>query len=75
MIGLDMWLGPRVWPELRKTLLMMRELQPDVMLRNRGIGNYGDYFTPERVVPGSKETTDRPWFTIYPAGHRLLLRP
>ena len=39
MIGLDMWLGPRVWPELRKTLLMMRELQPDVMLRNRGIGN------------------------------------
>jgi len=24
----------RVWPELRKTLLMMRELQPDVMLRN-----------------------------------------
>jgi alpha-L-fucosidase len=53
MICLDMWLGPRVWPELRKTLLMMRELQPDVMLRNRGIGDYGDYFTPERVVPGS----------------------
>jgi alpha-L-fucosidase len=68
MICLDMWLGPRVWPELRKTLLMMRELQPDVMLRNRGIGNYGDYFTPERVVPGSKETSDKPWFTIYPLG-------
>jgi alpha-L-fucosidase len=55
MICLDMWLGPRVWPELRKTVLKMRELQPDVMLRNRGIGNYGDYYTPERVVPGSKE--------------------
>jgi alpha-L-fucosidase len=68
MMCLDMWLGPRVWPELRKTLLMMRELQPDVMLRNRGIGNYGDYFTPERVVPGSKETTDKPWLTIYPLG-------
>ena len=68
MLCLDMWLGPRVWPELRKTLLMMRELQPDVMLRNRGIGNYGDYYTPERVVPGSKETSDRPWFTIYPLG-------
>ncbi|HUV70321.1 MAG TPA: alpha-L-fucosidase [Terracidiphilus sp.] len=68
MIGLDMWLGPRVWPELRKTLLMMRDLQPDVMLRNRGIGNYGDYYTPERVVPGSKETSDKPWFTIYPLG-------
>jgi alpha-L-fucosidase len=68
MMCLDMWLGPRVWPELRKTLLMMRELQPDVMLRNRGIGNYGDYYTPERVVPGSKETSDKPWFTIYPLG-------
>jgi len=44
----------------------MRELQPDVMLRNRGIGNYGDYFTPERFVPGSKESSDRPWFSIYP---------
>ena len=68
MMCLDMWLGPRVWPELRKTLLMMRQLQPDVMLRNRGIGNYGDYYTPERVVPGSQETSDRPWFTIYPLG-------
>ena len=68
MIGLDMWLGPRVWPELRKTLLLMRERQPDVMLRHRGIGNYGDYYTPERVVPGSKDTSAKPWFTIYPLG-------
>ena len=68
MIDLDMWLGPRVWPELRKTVLKLRQIQPDVMLRDRGIGNYGDYFTPERVVPGSKEASDKPWFTIYPLG-------
>jgi len=68
MIGLDMWLGPRTWPELRRTVLEMRALQPHVMLRNRGIGNYGDYFTPERVVPGSAEKSDKPWFTIYPLG-------
>jgi alpha-L-fucosidase len=68
MMCLDMWLGPRVWPELRNTLLMMRKLQPDVMLRNRGIGNYGDYYTPERVVPGSKQASGKPWFTIYPLG-------
>ena len=54
MIGLDMYLGPQVWPELRKTVLKMRELQPQVMLRRRGIGNYGDYYTPERVVPGAQ---------------------
>lgn len=75
MIDLDMWLGPRVWPELRKTVLKLRQIQPDVMLRDRGIGNYGDYFTPERVVPGSKETTDKPWFTIYPLGTNFSYDP
>ena len=68
MMCLDMYLGPRVWPELRKTILKLREIQPDVMLRDRGIGNYGDYYTPERVVPGSRDTSDKPWFCIYPLG-------
>jgi len=68
MVCLDMYLGPRVWPELRKTILKLREIQPDVMLRNRGIGNYGDYYTPERVIPGSKEASGKPWFCIYPLG-------
>ena len=75
MIDLDMWLGPRVWPELRKTVLKIRELQPQVMLRKRGIGNYGDYYTPERVVPGSQEASDRPWFTIYPLGTDFSYEP
>jgi alpha-L-fucosidase len=75
MIDLDMWLGPRVWPELRKTVMKMRELQPEVMLRGRGIGNYGDYYTPERVVPQSKETSDKPWFTIYPLGTDFSYEP
>ncbi|WP_348269489.1 alpha-L-fucosidase [Edaphobacter paludis] len=75
MIGLDIHLGPRVWPELRKTLLKLRQIQPNVMLRNRGIGNYGDYFTPERVVPGSKEASDKPWFTIYPLGTDFSYEP
>ena len=35
MLCLDMYLGPSVWPELRKTVLKLRELQPNVMLRNR----------------------------------------
>jgi len=75
MLCLDMYLGPRVWPELRKTLMKLRELQPDVMLRNRGIGNYGDYYTPERVVPGSQEASDKPWFCIYPLGTDFSYEP
>lgn len=68
MVCLDIWLGPRVWPKLRQTLLELRKIQPNVMFRARGIGNYGDYFTPERFVPENKENSDVPWFVIYPLG-------
>lgn len=68
MLCLDQWLGPKVWPALRETILHLRRIQPDVMLRARGIGNYGDYYTPEGFVPGDKGNTDAPWFVIYPLG-------
>jgi alpha-L-fucosidase len=68
MMCLDIFWGPKVWPQMRETILKVRELQPDVMLRARGIGNYGDYYTPEGFVPASKETTRMPWFVIYPLG-------
>jgi alpha-L-fucosidase len=68
MLCLDIWLGPAVWTQMRETLLEIRKLQPNVMLRARGIGNYGDYFTPEGFVPGNKENSDMPWFVIYPLG-------
>ncbi len=66
MLSLDQWLGPKVWPQLRETILQLRKLQPDVMLRARGIGNYGDYYTPEGFVPGDKSNTGAPWMVIYP---------
>lgn len=66
MLCFDIWLGPRVWPPLRETLLELRKIQPNVMFRARGIGNYGDYYTPERFVPGGKENSDTPWFVIDP---------
>jgi alpha-L-fucosidase len=75
MLSLDMWLGRTVWPELRQTILDLRKLQPDVMLRARGIGNYGDYYTPEGFVPGSKENTNTPWMVIYPLAHGFSYDP
>ena len=68
MMCLDIFWGPSVWPQMRETILKMRQLQPEVMLRARGIGNYGDYYTPEGFVPASKEATKMPWFVIYPLG-------
>lgn len=65
MICLDMYLKERSWPEMRKTILELRKIQPDVMFRNRNIDNYGDYYTPEGWVPGDIEATNMPWFVIY----------
>ncbi len=75
MICLDMWLGKDVWPALRETVKQLRQLQPDVMLRIRGIGNYGDYYTPEGFVPGDKANTDMPWMVIYPLGRSFSYEP
>ena len=68
MLCLDQWLGADVWPQTKETVKMIRELQPDIMIRARGIGNYGDYYTPEGFVPGDKENTNMPWMVIYPLG-------
>jgi alpha-L-fucosidase len=66
MLSLDQWLGPKVWPQFREAILQLRKVQPDIMLRARGIGNYGDYYTPEGFVPGDQSNTDTPWMVIYP---------
>ena len=68
MICLDQWLGSKVWPQMRQEMKNFRKIQPDVMFRARGIGNYGDYYTPEGFIPGNSENTDMPWFVIYPYG-------
>src|SRR5664279_89818 len=68
MICLDICLGRKVWSQMRQEMKDFRKIQPDVMFRARGIGNYGDYYTPEGFVPGNKENTDMPWFVIYPYG-------
>ena len=75
MICLDICLGSKVWSELRETIMKVREIQPNVMLRNRGIGNYGDYYTPERAVPASTVATTKPWFCIYPLGSDFSYEP
>jgi alpha-L-fucosidase len=75
MLCLDIHWGPKVWPQMRETILKLRELQPNVMLRNRGIGNYGDYYTPERVVPSGHVGSDVPWMVIYPLGSDFSYEP
>ena len=54
-ICLDQYYDQTAWLDLRETMKIVHRLQPDVMFRCRGIGNYGDYYTPEGFVPGAKE--------------------
>ena len=69
-LGTDAWpkmrVGRDIWPRLRETMLQLRKIQPDVMFRDRGIGKYGDYDTPERAIPNSGSKPKMPWFVIYP---------
>ncbi len=67
MVCFDIDLPPACWPELKETVLMARKLQPDALFRNRGIGAYGDYHTPENWIPESPVSPESklPWMVIY----------
>lgn len=75
LVCLDLALGPKVWPYLQETIHQLRALQPDVMFRARGIGNYGDYYTPEAYVPGDPGNTAMPWMVIYPLARGFSYDP
>ncbi len=75
MLCFDINLGADVWPGLKQTIKELRALQPDVMFRNRGLGNYGDYHTPERVVPSDNSANSMPWMVIYPLGAHFSYDP
>ena len=56
--------------DIVETIKMARRLQPEMLIRRRGIDPYGDYRTPERVVPDDPTSPaaglDMPWQVIYP---------
>ena len=76
--GIRDWV--RAWPDIKETVKMARKLQPDVLFRERGIGAYGDFHTPEGFVPGSPDArTESPkvkvWQVIYPLAGRASYDP
>ncbi|MBI4326826.1 MAG: alpha-L-fucosidase, partial [Chloroflexi bacterium] len=79
MLCLDMHLPDFCWPEIKQTVLTARKLQPDVLMRERGIGAYGDYTTPENWVPATEGLTDkrvdRPWMVIYTLAGQFAYEP
>ena len=76
-MSLDGNLAESAWPETVKVVKMVRELQPNVLLRERGIGPYGDFTTPEHYVPQDpfKKPFAFPWEAIEHLGTRWAYEP
>ncbi len=65
MLSFDMFLPEFAWTHMQDVARMSRNLQPECMLRWRGIGNYGDYQTPENYIPGDESQGTMPWQVIH----------
>ncbi len=76
-ISFDAGLPQEAWPDTIKIVEMARDLQPNVMFRNRGIGPYGDFTTPEHWVPKDplKKPLPMPWEAIEQLGTRWGYQP
>jgi len=66
------------WPQaaakdIAEIAMMVRQMQPDVIMRDRGIGAYGDYHTPEREIPAGP--SQQFWKVIYPCGEAFSYLP
>ena len=77
MLSMDTYFADwgRKWDmhkRIHETVKLARLLQPQLLFRNRNTEPYGDYCTPEGVVPpdpNDPETTSGlPWKVIYPGG-------
>lgn len=72
ILCLDHGVAMDLWPEMQKTLKLVRDNQPDIMIRSRGIGEWGDYFTPESDTPDDLYDPEiyhmGPWCKIGPTG-------
>lgn len=76
-VSLDMSLPPAAWPDMKKTIKMCRQLQPNCLFRNRGIYAYGDYDTPENWIPDSPKNKESPmpWQVIHTLGRYMSYDP
>lgn len=77
LLSLDIRMPPQAQKAAYKIAKMIRKLQPNVLIRKRGIGPYGDYGTPERQIPDNPNSAkpERPWQVIYPDGQAFSYLP
>lgn len=72
MLSFDMWFPEFVWEHMQEIAYMSRKIQPNCMLRWRGIGNFGDYHTPENYIPGDESQGTMAWQVIHTLSTRNI---
>ncbi len=77
MFGIDLCLSAEFWPDMKETIKTVRRLSPNTLFRHRGIGEYGDYQTPENYIPGESnpEEISKPWQLIHTLGESFFYEP
>lgn len=75
---LDILCFDACWPkaareDAARLAKMVRKLQPNILMRDRGVGAYGDFYTPEGNIP--EGFSEGNWMVIYPCGHSPAYLP
>ncbi len=77
-IEFDQGTPAEAWPDIVRIVKAVRISQPTAVLRNRGIGAYGDFSSPEHWVPNSpsdRRLAGKPWEAIEQLGSRWAYQP
>jgi len=73
MLCFDSYWPAFTWKHIQSVIRYARRLQPKCMFRWRGIGNYGDYYTPQNCTPDPDEDMGTmPWQLIQTISKRNL---
>lgn len=79
MMCLDIRLPDFCWPDVKETIMLARKASPNTLFRQRGIGAYGDYQTPENWIPSAAGMDDKrvtkPWMVIHTLSGQFAYDP
>ena len=79
LLGFDICMSADFWPDMKANIKAARKAAPDTLFRRRGLGDYGDYQTPENNVVvtggGGDIPITKPWQLIHTLGKSFFYEP
>lgn len=79
LMGFDLAMSADFWSDMKANVKAARKAAPDTLFRRRGLGDYGDYQTPENNMPitggGGPVPITKPWQLIHTLGESFFYEP